>query len=180
MRKLLKVFVKKDYISLFWACSAGSFGDNMLRTAFAAFIAFNLNSLGYRQYTFYIAAALMCYMLPFFIFSGLSGQVSDKFSKAKVIRNVKFTEILSALLAAFGFYIKSPAFLLGVIFILGMQGAFLTPVKYAVIPQIVRREQLVYANSIIEAGGYIFLFGGTLLGVFFAKNPSFGLNVACP
>lgn len=180
MRKLLKVFVKKDYISLFWACSAGSFGDNMLRTAFAAFIAFNLNSLGYRQYTFYIAAALMCYMLPFFIFSGLSGQVSDKFSKAKVIRTVKFTEILSALLAAFGFYIKSPAFLLGVIFILGMQGAFLTPVKYAVIPQIVRREQLVYANSIIEAGRYLSILAGTLLGLLFAKSPSLGLNVACP
>ena len=180
MKKLLTVFVKKDFMALFWACSAGAFGDNMLRTAFAAFIAFNLNDFTYSRYGSYITAALVFYMLPFFVFSGLSGQIADKLSKAKLIRAVKLTEVLTALLAAFGFYIKSPLFLIGVIFILGMQGVFLNPVKYAVIPQIVRREQLVYANSLMEAGRYISILAGTLLGLLFAKSPRLGLNVACP
>ena len=109
-----------------------------------------------------------------------SGQLADKLSKAKLIRAVKLTEVFTALLAAFGFYIKSPLFLIGVIFILGMQGVFLNPVKYAVIPQIVRREQLVYANSLMEAGRYVSILTGTLLGLLFAKSPSLGLNVACP
>lgn len=180
MKNFLSIFVKRDFLSLFWACAAGSFGDNLLRTAFAAFIAFNLNSFTYHQYSLYVAAALVCYMLPFFIFSGLSGQVSDKFPKSKVVQIIKFTEIATAFLAAVGFYIKSPSFLIGVIFLLGMQGAFLTPVKFAFIPQIARRDQLIYANGIMEAGHYISILAGTLLGLMFAKSPSLGLNVACP
>ena len=180
MKKLLEVFTRRDFIALFWACAAGSFAGNMLRTAFAAFIAFNINASGFRQYSGYSLAALVCYMLPFFIFCGLSGQTADKFPKAKVIQFVKLTEVFTALAAAFGFYIKSPVFLIVVTFLMGTQSAFLTPVKYAVIPQIVRQDQLVNANSLMEAGRHLSILAGTLLGLLFVKSPYLGLNVACP
>lgn len=178
MKKLLAVFVKRDFISLFWACAAGSFVANMLIAAFAA-IAFKVNASGFKLYSSYGLAATICYMLPFFIFSGLSGQTADRFSKAKVIQYVKFTEIITALLAAFGFYIKSPSFLIGVIFLIGTQGAFLTPVKYAVIPQIVRQDQIIFANGLMEAGRHLSILAGMLLGLLFAKSQILGLNVAC-
>lgn len=177
MKKLLSLFLSKDFTCLFSAQMLGSFNDNLLRTAFATFITFKIASLSPEESVLFVPAALLFYALPFFLFSVLAGEVADKYSKTKVIRVVKFSEVITALFAAAGFYIQNPYFLLFVLFLMGGQSAFLAPVKYSFLPQTIKRQQLIGANGLMEAGRYVAIFLGTLIGTFLiAEGGREGIN----
>lgn len=180
MKKLFSLFLKKDFTALFWAQLAGAFNDNLFRTALAVFITYKIAVLSPKDISFFVTAALGVYMLPFFLFSVLAGEFADKYSKTKVLSIIKFSEIFTALLIALGFYIKSPHFLLVVLFIIGTQSAFFGPVKYSILPQIFKNQQLIAANGIMEAGRYISILLGTLLGGALISTEQLGLNVICP
>lgn len=166
MKKLFALFLSKDFTCLFSAQLFGAFNDNLFRTAFATFIAFKIADISQAEVSFFVGAALSFYMLPFFLFSVLAGEIADKYDRTKVIRYIKFAEIIIALLAAIGFYIKSPYLLLCVLFLMGCQSAFLGPVKYSFLPQTIGRRQLIGANGLMEAGRYLAIFLGMLIGTF--------------
>ena len=168
MKKLLTVF-KPDFTAVFTAQLTGAFNDNLFRTAFATFTAYRLIGLRPGQVSFFIIAALTAYMLPYFLFSVLAGEIADKFPKPRIIRIIKLTEIITVLLIAVGFYFKSPNFLLFVLFIMGVQSAFLGPVKYSILPQIMEKNQLISANALMEAGRYLAIMLGTFFGIFLAQ-----------
>ncbi|MDR0952690.1 MAG: MFS transporter, partial [Elusimicrobiota bacterium] len=101
MKKLLNVF-KRDFTSVFIAQLTGAFNDNLFRTAFATFIIYKAAAITPSGRNFFTLAALAAYMAPFFIFSIPSGELADKYDKAKVIRWIKFSEIFTALLILLG------------------------------------------------------------------------------
>lgn len=149
--------------TFFW----GALNDNMFRNALVIMITYQSGfSKGTASALSYLAMAAL--MLPQFPFSATAGQVADKYPQHKLFRWIKFVEILLMLLtfAAFCFY-TIPAVcipvLLVLLFFMGTQSAFYSPVKYAYIPRNMP-EDLVRGNACVSAGTYLAILFGTILG----------------
>ena len=106
----------------------------------------------------------MLFILPFFLFSALFGQFADKFEKSVQIRRIKLFEVVIMLLATLGFWLNSVLLLLFVLFLLGLQSTIFGPIKYGILPQILRQEELVGGNALIEMGTFVAILAGTIAG----------------
>ena len=174
MKKMLGVFLKRDFICLFWTQFLGAFNDNLFRTALAAFITIFLVRIAPVNYGTYASLlALAIYLLSNLVFSMPGGEVADKYNKTQVIRTIIFTQIITALLISLGLYLKSALLLYFVLVILGAQNAFFMPVKYALLPQILKKNQLISANGLLETGRYGAILISTILcSLYTIENPS--------
>lgn len=104
------------------------------------------------------------FILPFFVLSATAGQLADKNDKAAVIRFVKLAEVAIMAIAAVGFVSGSLPILLAALFGMGVHSAFLGPVKYGIVPELVPAEGIVVGNAIVEMGTFLAILGGTILG----------------
>jgi MFS family permease len=68
-----------------------------------------------------VAAGL--FILPFFLFSPIAGQLADKYEKSMLIQHIKLLEIAIMLLGAGAFLLESPILLVGILFLMGAQSA---------------------------------------------------------
>jgi MFS family permease len=105
-----------------------------------------------------MAAAV--FALPFVLFSGTAGDLSERFSKRNIVVLMKVFEIGVMLLGVIAFMSLNWIFLLIVLFFMGTHSAFFGPSKYGVIPEIVSPNNLLRANGIIS----MTTFAAILLG----------------
>lgn len=159
--KLAGTLFENGFLPYYLVQLSGAFNDNLFRSGLLVFLAFQLSQSEASVYN-NLAAGL--FILPFFIFSSFAGELADHFDNSKLIRYLKLTEILLMCLATAGFMTKSPAFLLLALFLMGTQSAFFGPIKYAIIPRLVSKQQLLPANALVEAGTFISILTGTLTG----------------
>ena len=108
--------------------------------------------------------AAVLFILPFFLFSALAGQLADKFDNSHLMQYVKITEILIMLFAVVGFYLESPEMLLFVLFLMGSQSAFFGPVKYGYLPRVLRKDELVGGNGMTDMGTFLAILLGMIAG----------------
>lgn len=174
MKKMLSVIFKRDFVCLFWTQFFSAFNDNLFRTALAAFIIIFLAKITpVNQEVYASLFALAIYLFSNLIFSMPGGEVADKYNKTQVIKTVVFTQIITALLISLGLYLKSSFILYFILIILGAQNAFFMPLKYALLPQILQKNQLISANGMLETGRYgAILISAILCGIFAIQNPS--------
>jgi MFS family permease len=96
--------------------------------------------------------ATAVFSLPFLLFSGYAGFLSDRFAKRTIIVLSKVAEIgimgLGAV-AFLAFDFTGYAGLLAVLFLMGTQSAFFGPGKYGILPEMFRTTDLPRANGII-------------------------------
>src|SRR5690554_2063622 len=104
------------------------------------------------------------FILPFFLFSALAGQLADKYDKARLARLTKLLEALIMLVAFCGFLAHSLWLLLFALFLLGLQSTLFGPIKYALLPQHLRQSELMAGNALVESGTFISILLGTLGG----------------
>lgn len=104
------------------------------------------------------------FILPFVLFSALSGQFADLFNKTKILRSVKFLEVAIMCFAALGFYVHSPLLLLFCVFLMGLHSTLFGPAKYAYLPERFESQALLGANALVEAGTFLAILLGNLLG----------------
>jgi 1-acyl-sn-glycerol-3-phosphate acyltransferase len=142
----------------------GAFNDNVFKNALVILVTFGIAGLSGDQINAYVNLAGGLFILPFFLFSATSGQVAEKFEKSRLIRGIKMAEIGIMVLAAIGLYLGEVHLLLGVLFLLGAQAAVFGPVKYSILPQALREEELVGGNALVEAATFLAILLGTLLG----------------
>ncbi len=109
-----------------------------------------------------IAGAL--FILPFFLFSAIAGQLADKFEKSMLMRRIKLLEIGLMTIAAFAFVTENYALLLFVLFLMGCQSTLFGPVKYAYLPQQLITEELIGGNALVETGTYVAIILGLIIG----------------
>lgn len=173
MKHLFNLLKRTDFAALFWAQVSGVMNDNLIRTALTALIAANIFTVSNGQTSTLILLIITIYMLPFFLFSILAGQIGDKYDKAQITRIIKFTEIFTVLIAALGFYFHSLPILFITLFIMGAQSAFFGPIKYALMTQIVQKNDFIDGNALLESSRYISILLGTILGTMFA-TPKLG------
>ena len=118
-----KLLLRRRFSPLFWTQSAGAFNDNIFKNTMVIMLAYQ--SASEADGGFLVNAAAAVFILPFFIFSPLAGQIADKFDKATVMRAVKFAEILIMVIGSAGFYSHSTPILFLALFLLGVHSTFL-------------------------------------------------------
>ncbi|MCP4394619.1 MAG: acyl-[ACP]--phospholipid O-acyltransferase [Alphaproteobacteria bacterium] len=156
----------KRFLPFFLTQFFGAFNDNVFKKAMEMLIIYGIlaSSAGLNK-EIMVPFATLLFMLPFFLFSATAGQVAEKFDKAFLIRVIKLSEIAIMLMAVLGFIWESIYFLLFVLFLMGTQSAFFGPIKYAILPEQLKRNELVGGNALVGAGTYIAILLGAILGV---------------
>ena len=149
---------------LFWTQFLGAFNDNFLKNALVILITFkSVHVLGVSPGQM-VALSGGIFILPFFLFSATSGQLADQLEKSKLIHWIKLMEIGIMILAAIGFVSEHYAFLMLVLFLMGLHSTFFGPIKYSILPQHLEPHELIGANALIEAGTFLSILLGTIAG----------------
>ena len=153
----------------------GAFNDNVFKNALAALLVFESSKMAGLNTDQLVNFSAMVFILPFFLFSALFGQFADKYEKSMQIRRVKLLEVVIMLLATLGFWLDSVPLLMFVLFLLGLQSTIFGPIKYGILPRILKKEELVGGNALIEMGTFVAILGGTIAGPQLA-----GIDVSWP
>lgn len=175
--------VKKDYLNfktsrrfapLFGTQFLGALNDNIFKTSLFVMISFyGLGQNDWIPASQMLNLGALLFILPYFLFSALSGQLSNRFDKAVLARWVKVLEIVVMAVAAFGFYIQSAPLLLFCLFCMGTQSTLFGPLKYAILPDYLNDKELIMGNSLIESGTFIAILFGQILGTSLAGIPPY-------
>lgn len=142
----------------------GAFNDNLFKNALIVLLTYQATSWTTLKPEVLASLAAGIFILPFFVFSASAGQIADKYDKAMLARLVKMLEIAIMLVAAAGFALHSLAALMGALFLFGVHSTLFGPVKYAILPQHLKEEELVGGNALVEAGTFVAILLGTLAG----------------
>lgn len=157
-----QLMTSQKFAPYFWAQFLGAFNNNVFKNALAIMITYK--TVSEADSGMLVEASAGLFILPFVLFSSLAGQWSDKYEKGRIIRIVKFSELMIISLAVLGFYWDSIHFLMFVLLLMGVQTAFFGPVKYSLLPQAVAKEDMVWATSLVEMGTFASILMGTILG----------------
>lgn len=180
MSSSFRLFRARQFWPLFWTQFLGAFNDNFFKNSLVILIIYRGIRIGVVEPSQMVALAGGIFILPFFLFSTWAGQLSDRMEKARLIRLTKVAEVVAMSLAAWGFLTDNFGFLLIVLFLMGLQSTFFGPLKYSILPQHLKPEELMAGNSLIEAGTFIAIPLGTSLGGWFVSLPGSerGLSIA--
>src|SRR5262245_2348154 len=151
----------RRFAPLFWCQFFAAFNDNFLRNALIILILFKLGTAGGEML---VTLSGAIFMAPFFLLSGLGGQLADRFDKAMIARRVKFSEIGAAAVAMAGFALQSVPILFVALLLFGALAALFTPMKYGILPDHLAREELPAGNALIEAATFMAILFGTIAG----------------
>ncbi len=157
------IISERRFLPYFCTQFLGAFNDNIYRYAFAILITYFL-AKNNQDGAIIINSALVAFILPFFVFGAIAGQLADKYEKAFLIRRIKIAEIIIMIAGSFAVYFESTYGMLAILFALGSQSAFFGPIKYSILPQHVSKDELLDANAYVEAGTFIAILLGTILG----------------
>jgi 1-acyl-sn-glycerol-3-phosphate acyltransferase len=157
---LLKV---RRFLPFFLTQFFGAFNDNLFRNAVVVSLTFGA-AVSASQASLLSNAAQGLFILPFFLFSALAGQLADKYEKSRLIRQTRLAEVFLMLCAAVALYLGHLPSLLALIFLLGVLATVFGPLKYSLMPQHLRQSELVGGNALVDAGTFLAILIGTLAG----------------
>lgn len=138
----------------------GAFNDNIFKQSLILAILYKLSIDGDRAIWVNLCALL--FILPFFLFSALAGQFGEKFNKDALIRAIKVGEIVIMAVGATGFLFNHLQLMLLALFAMGTHSALFGPVKYSIMPQALREDELVGGNGLVEMGTFLAILAGTI------------------
>ncbi len=171
-------------MSLLWSRRLGplllaqmgsAFNDNLFKNALVVLIA--IQAAGSGSPTL-VAAAGAVFILPYLILSATAGQIADRFEKSRTIAWVKAMEVALMALAAASFLLHSLPLQFVVLFGLGVQATLFGPLKYGILPGLLREPELLAGNGLMEAATFVAILLGTLAGGALIALPGGPLAVA--
>src|SRR6202167_3633343 len=149
----------RRFAPLFWCQFFSAFSDNFLKTALVCLILSHMSGADSEALITLAGATLIA---PFFILSGLGGELADRFDKAFVAQRIKLTEIAAAVVAVAGFAFHSLTLLFVAVFMFGMLASLFGPIKYGILPDLLARRELPSGNALIDAGTFLAILLGTI------------------
>lgn len=151
---------QRRFLPFFMTQLLGAFNDNVFKQSLVLIILYRINS-GQDQSLLVNLCALL-FILPFFLFSALGGQFGEKFAKDALMRALKLAEVVIMLAGAVAVWLGNLPSMLAVLFCMGTQSALFGPVKYSILPQHLRDDELVSGNALVEMGTFLAILGGTI------------------
>jgi acyl-[acyl-carrier-protein]-phospholipid O-acyltransferase/long-chain-fatty-acid--[acyl-carrier-protein] ligase len=165
----------RRFAPLFWCQFFSAFGDNFLKTALVFVILFQIAGSDSEALITLAGATLI---FPFFILSGVGGEMADRYDKALVARRLKLFEIGVAAVAVAGFAFHSLILLFAAVFLYGVIASLFGPIKYGILPDHLTREELTAGNALVEGGTFLAILLGTITAGIAAKNGGDPIHLA--
>lgn len=179
------LLTKRRFLPLFVTQVLGAFNDNLYKNAMVLFVVYAVYSSAAEEAMF-SAVAQGLFTLPFVLFSALSGQLADMRDKAMIIRRVKLAEIGIMLVGAAGLMLAAmdiavhaaaiPLLLLA-LFAMGVHSTFFGPIKYAILPQHLEKNEVLAGTGLVEAGTYMAILAGTILAGWISVEIAAGMVI---
>lgn len=176
MSKNKGLFFSTKFYPIFWTQFWGAMNDNVFKNAMVLLITYRSYTLLGLSVEQMVALCGGIFILPFFLFSALAGELSDKYPKHKLVIFTKLLEIAVMILGSFGFFIQNVPLLLISLFLMGLQSTIFGPVKYSILPEIIEEDLLVKGNALVEMGTFLSILLGTILGGVLIGNEN-GINL---
>ena len=163
MSAALSLLNKRRFLPVFITQLLGAFNDNLFKFSMLILVVYGIYNDPQQEAQF-SAISSGLFILPFFLFSAMAGQFADNYDKAKISRIVKNIEIVLAVIGSVGLIWQNIPLMLTALFLLGLQSTFFGPIKYAILPQHLEKGEVLAGTGLVEAGTYIAILGGTILG----------------
>ena len=171
MQTSMSLLKERRFLPLFVTQLLGAFNDNLFKNAMVLFVVYGIYN-DEKAEALFSAVATALFILPFFLLSALAGQLADTRDKAKIIRIVKFCEIVIMLVGGAGLvmawldiavtFVAIPLMMLALL-AMGIHSTFFGPIKYAILPQHLKPDEVLGGTGLVEAGTYIAILLGTIL-----------------
>jgi MFS family permease len=171
------LLAQRRFGPFFWTQFFGAFNDNVFKTALLTIITYD--ALRWTSIDVGLLNNLIpgLFILPFVLFSALSGQLADKFDKARMARFVKLLEIGIMGVAAYGWMTHSLWILVTAVVGMGLHSTLFGPVKYAYLPQHLHTAELTGGNGMVEMGTFVGILLGEVLGAVLVVQKPWGLEL---
>ena len=153
---------QRRFLPFFATQALGAFNDNVYRQAIIGLLFFL--GISAEEKTLYTNLAPALFILPYFLFSSLAGQIAEKLEKSRLIRITTMMEIGIMSVAAVGFLTQNMIVLLVALFCTGVQSTLFGPVKYSIMPAVLKPEELTGGNGLVEMGTSISILFGMIFG----------------
>ncbi|HSD16699.1 MAG TPA: MFS transporter [Thermomonas sp.] len=157
---------QRRFLPYFTVQALGAFNDNVFRQAIIGLLAAmaTAGTLDPATRGTYTQLAPAVFILPYFLFSSIAGQFAERTEKSRLIRITTAMEIAIMSLAAVGFLLQDMRVLLVALFATGVQSTLFGPVKYSILPSVLKPEELTGGNGLVEMGTSIAVLLGMLFG----------------
>ena len=157
----------RTFTPLWISQSLSAMNDNIFRQGVIAILIVSAGKHG----NVLASLTIALFMLPFFLFSATAGSIADRYSKARVMRWIRTVEIFVFAAAACSMMLKSTILMALCLFLGGTMATFYGPLKFAALPELLPEKQLVGANGLVEAGIFLCVLCGTMIGSFSSTAP---------
>lgn len=173
------MFLTKRFFPYFVTQCLGALNDNIYKNVLLLMVTYSqIDSLP-MSVDLFVNLAAGLFILPFFLFSAHAGAIADNMDKAKLIRRLKLIELVITSCAATAIMTQSAILMLVLLFMTGTQSAYFGPVKYALLPQALRSDELVRGNAWVEIGTFLSILIGTLSAGLLLAIPNGMLIASC-
>jgi MFS family permease len=169
MQNVTHLLRARRFLPLFTTQFLGAFNDSLFKQGVVLFVTYQLFSDAAREAQF-SAIAQGLFILPFFLLSALSGQLADDHDKARLIRIIKTAEIFIMLVGGAGLLLENIPLMLAAVLGMGIHSTFFGPIKYAILPQHLEKDEVLGGTGLVEAGTYIAILLGTILAGVLAND----------
>lgn len=163
MANQFQLFKRRRFSAMFFTQFLGAFNDNIFKQALILVLTYTAASQMGVEVSILNNLAAMLFILPYFLFSALAGQIADKYEKSKLTQITKLLELSIMVIAAVGFVFEWYALLFVALFLMGTQSTFFGPIKYAYLPQAMKGEELVGANGLFQMGTSLAILLGMII-----------------
>ena len=158
-----QLLAERRFLPFFGTQALGAFNDNVYKNALLLIATYDTATYTALDPKLLTNLGNGLFILPFVLFSGLAGQLADRYDKTRVMRAVKLAEVGIMLLAGLGFVRHDIVLLLAALFLMGAHSTFFAPAKYGCLPQVLGADELVGGNALLEMGTFVAILLGTVL-----------------
>lgn len=170
MSSQFELFKSRRFTPMFFTQFLGAFNDNVFKQGLLLVLTFVAAEKLTMKISMLNNLAAMLFVLPFFLFSALAGQIADKYDKARLTHYIKLLEIVIMVAAAFGFIFEIYSLLFVALFLMGTHSTFFGPIKYAYLPQAMKSDELVGANGLFQMGTSLAILTGMMAAGFLTQQ----------
>lgn len=164
MEKKEHILATRRFLPMFLTQFFGALNDNVLKQSLLLVITYGWIQQQSASISTLNNLAALLFILPYFIFSATAGQIADKYERSRLVRGIKILEIIIMLLASAGFLLGNLWLLLFALFLMGTHSTFFGPIKYAILPEILKSNELMSGNALFQSGTSIAILVGMILG----------------
>ncbi len=153
----------------FWALIAtqfqGAFNDNLYRFAIIFFMIARYagapESQAGRDMTMKLSSlGAILFAVPFLVFPGLAGSLSDRYEKRSIVIATKIWEVAVMIAAWVAFHVGNPYLIFALLLMMFTQSAFFSPAKYGILPEMLPESRLSWANGILGMTTFVAIIAG--------------------